>query len=60
MLTALGWIATLGLLAVAASAGWHGFRDKTRGSFAAAGMYAGGAFVLLAADGALSLSLIHI
>jgi hypothetical protein len=54
MLTFLGWIAALGLLAVAVSSGWHGFRDKTRGPFAAAGMYAGGACVLLAIDGALS------
>jgi hypothetical protein len=54
ILSALGWIAALGLLAVAVSSGWHGFRDRTRGSFAAAGMYAGTAFILLAIDGALS------
>ena len=54
ILTALGWLAAFGLLAVAVSSGWHGFRDKTRGPFAAAGMYAGGACILLAVDGALS------
>lgn len=54
ILTALGWVAALGLLAVAVSSGWHGYRDRKRGSFAAAGMYAGGACVLLAVDGALS------
>lgn len=54
ILSVLGWIAALGLLAVAVSSGWHGFRDKKRGSAAAAGMYAGGAFILLAVDGALS------
>ena len=54
ILTLLGWIAALGLLAVAVSSGWHGFRDKKRGSFAASGMYGAGAFILLAVDGALS------
>jgi hypothetical protein len=54
ILTALGWVAALGLLAVAVSSGWHGFREKYPGGFAAAGMYAGGAFILLAVDGALS------
>lgn len=51
MLTVLGWTAALGLLALAASSAWHGFRDKARGPWVAAGTYAAAAFILLAVDG---------
>lgn len=51
MLTALGWIAALGLLALAASSAWHGFRGKARGPWIAAGAYACAAVILLAVDG---------
>ena len=37
ILMLLGWLAALGLLAVAVSSGWHGFRDRRRGWLAAAG-----------------------
>ena len=54
ILTAIGWIATLGLLALAASSARHGIRDKARGPWIAAGLYACGAVIMLAVDGILS------
>jgi hypothetical protein len=53
ILTAIGWIAALGLLSAAVSSGWHGWREKTRGPWIGAGLYACGAVVLLAVDGVL-------
>jgi hypothetical protein len=54
ILTAIGWLAALGLLAAAASSGWHGARDKARGPWIGAGLYACAAVILLAAAGALA------
>lgn len=53
LLPAAGWIAAIGLLAAAVSSGWHGAREKTRGPWVAAGLFACGACVLLAVDGAV-------
>ena len=53
LLTALGWIAAIALLAVAASSAWHGIRDRASGPWIGAGLYACAAAVLLAVDGAL-------
>lgn len=51
--TLLGWVAALGLLALAVSSAWHGLREKARGPWIAAGMYACAAVILLAVDGML-------
>jgi len=53
ILTALEWLAALGLLALAASSGWHLIRDRSRSRAVSAGMYAGLACVMLAATGVL-------
>jgi hypothetical protein len=53
ILTALGWLAALGLLAACLSSAWHGFRDKKYGPWIGAGLYACAAVVLLAIDGVL-------
>jgi len=53
ILTALGWLAALGLLAIAVSSGWRGWREKARGPWIAAGLYAFAAVVLLGIDGIL-------
>jgi hypothetical protein len=46
-------MAALALLALAASSAWHGARERARGPWTAAGMYACAAVILLAADGVL-------
>src|SRR5438477_6848814 len=53
ILTFLGWLAALGLLALAVSSGWHGWRDKALGPWTAFGLYACGAVIMLAVDGVL-------
>jgi hypothetical protein len=53
ILTALGWIAALAFAGASSSSAWHGWRDKARGPWIAAGLYGCAAFVLLAIDGAL-------
>jgi len=53
ILTALGWIAALALLAAAVSSGRHGWRDKARGPWTGAGLYSCAAVIMLAIDGAL-------
>jgi len=54
ILTALDWVLTLVLLALAASSGWHLARDRSRSCAVAAGMYAGVACVMLAIVGVLA------
>jgi hypothetical protein len=53
ILTALGWLAALGLLGACLSSAWHGIREKARGPWIGAGLYACAAVVLLAVDGVL-------
>jgi len=53
IISALGWIAAIAFLAASASSCWHGWRDKARGPWIGAGLYACAAFCLLAIDGAL-------
>lgn len=53
-LPALGWLVTVALLAGAVSSGWHGFRDKARGAWIAAGLFVCAAFILLAVLGAVA------
>jgi hypothetical protein len=53
MLTALGWVLTLALLAMAASSAWHGWREKYYGPWVSFALYACGSFILLAVDGVL-------
>ncbi len=53
ILTTLGWLAALGLLAACLSSAWHGFRGKEYGPLAGAGLYACAALILLAIIGAL-------
>lgn len=54
ILTALGWLAAIGLLVLAASSGWHGLRERSRGPWIAAGMYACAAVIMLAVLGVLA------
>ena len=54
ILTALGWIAALGLVVLTGFSVSRAFRDKSRGSWTAAGLYACGAVCLLAVDGILA------
>src|SRR6185312_14301674 len=53
MLTTLGWVLTLGLLAMAASSAWHGWQEKHYGPWVSFALYACGTFPLLAIDGVL-------
>jgi hypothetical protein len=53
ILTALGWLAVLGLLAACLSSAWRGVRGKEFGSLAGAGLYACAALILLAIAGVL-------
>ena len=53
ILATLGWIATLGLLAMAASSARHGWREKYYGPWISFCLYACGTFILLGTVGLL-------
>ncbi len=53
ILSTLGWLVAFGLLALVASSAWHGFREKSRGPWIAAGIYACSAVVVLTIVGVL-------
>ena len=51
--TALEWVLTLGLLTLAVSSGWHGWREKYYGPWISFCLYACGTFILLGVNGVL-------
>jgi hypothetical protein len=51
--TALGWLVALDLVAMAASAAWHGWQEKYYGPWISFALYACGMFALLGIDGIL-------